>query len=76
MITLKERGKNFPNIWSTEQFAICSMLHDCMHWVCQGQNNHIIAAIPPYGRFAYNKNTQFENNAVEYILSPNKHKQY
>lgn len=70
VITLKEREENFPNIWSTEQFAICSTLRDRMYWACQGQNNHIIAPIPPHGRFAYNKNTQMENNAVEHILFP------
>ena len=57
-------------MWSTEQFAICSMLHHRKYWACQGQNNHIIAPIPPYGRFAYDKNTQFEDNTVEYILVP------
>lgn len=66
---LKERGENFPNIWSTEQFAICSVLYDYKYWASQRQNNHIIAPTSPYGKIAYNKNAQFENNAVEYILS-------
>lgn len=66
---LKEREESFPNIWSTEQFAISSMLYDHMYWACQRQKNRIIAPTPPYGKFAYNKNAQSENNAVEYILS-------
>lgn len=52
---LKERGENFPNIWSTEQIAVCSVLYDHMYWACQRQNNHIISPTPPYGKFAYNK---------------------
>jgi len=74
VITVKERGENFCNIWSSEQFAICSMLHDRVYCACQGQNNHTKAPIPPYGIITYNKNTQLESNAVEYIfISPNKH---